>query len=107
MLVRLLAAIEPDQVKTAAIVGLGVLLVLAFVVMRFVQKLVLKLIVIGALVVAGAVVYTQRSSLDDCQRKLLSPQIEKDQGDRCVCGFAGFDITVPKCNDLLKEPQAG
>lgn len=104
---RSLAALEPDQVKTAALVGIGVVLVLCFVVMRFVQKMVLKLIVIAVLVAAGVLVYTQRSSLDDCQMRLRSPQLSKDPGDRCVCGFLGMDITVPKCNDLLKDPQAG
>jgi uncharacterized membrane protein len=104
---RLLAAIEPDQVKTYAIVGIAVLLVLAFLVMRFIQKMVLKLIIVGVLVAAGVFVYTQRSSLDDCQQKLRSPQLEKDPGERCVCGFAGFDITIPECNDLLKDAPTG
>ena len=104
---RTLAAIDPDQVKIGAIVGLGVFVVLAFLVMRFIQKMVLKLIIVLVLVAAGVVVYTQRSSLDECQQKLRSPQIEKDQGDRCVCGFLGMDITIPECNDLLKGNPPG
>ena len=90
---RLLAAIEPDQVKTGAIVAIAVLVVLAFLVMRFIQKMILKLVLIVAMVGGGVFLYSQRSDLDDCQR-----QVRDSLGRECVCGFAGFDITVPGCD---------
>lgn len=90
---RLLAAIEPDQLKTGAIVAIVVLVVLAFLVMRFIQKMVLKLIMVLVLVGAGVFLYSQRSSLDDCQT-----QVRDSLGRDCICGFAGFDVTVPGCD---------
>ena len=90
---RLLAAIEPDQVKNGAIAAIVVLAVLAFVVMRFIQKLVLKLIVIAALGGAGVFLYAQRESLDECQQK-----VRDSFGRECTCDFAGFEITVPGCD---------
>ena len=91
--VRLLAAIEPDQVKQAAVAVIVVLAVVAFLVMRFIQKMILKLVMIAALVGAGVFVYSQRSSLDDCQK-----QVRDSLGRDCICGFAGFDVTVPGCD---------
>ena len=90
---RLLAAIEADQVKQAAIAAIVVLGVLAFLVMRFVQKVLLRLVMVVVLVGAGVFLYSQRSDLDDCQK-----QVRNSLGRDCVCGFAGFDITVPGCD---------
>lgn len=85
--------IEPDQLKIAAIVVIAVLVLGAFLVMRFIQKLVLKLIMVLALVGAGVFVYTQRSDLDDCQRR-----VRDSLGRECICDFAGFEVTVPGCD---------
>lgn len=90
---RLLAAIEPDQVKQGAIAAIVVLAVFAFLVMRFIQKLLLKLVMVVVLVGAAVFLYSQRSDLDDCQK-----QVRDTLGGECVCGFAGFDITVPGCD---------
>lgn len=90
---RLLAAIEPDQVKQGAIAAIVVLAVFAFLVMRFIQKLLLKLVMVVVLVGAGVFLYSQRSDLDDCQK-----QVRDTLARECVCGFAGFDITVPGCD---------
>ena len=70
-----------------------VLAVLAFLVMRFIQKLILKLVMVLVLVGAGVFVYSQRSSLDDCQK-----QVRDSLGRECICSFAGFDVTVPGCD---------
>lgn len=90
---RLLAAIEPDQVKQAAVAVIVVLAVVAFLVMRFIQKLILKLVMVAVLVGAGGYLYSQRSSLDDCQK-----QVRDSLGRECVCTFASFEITVPGCD---------
>lgn len=91
-------SIEPDQLKTAAIVAIAAFVVVSFLVMRFIQKLVLKLLMIAVLVGAGVFLYTQRSDLDECQRRLRD-----SFGRECVCGFAGFDVTVPGCESLAPE----
>lgn len=90
---ELLAAIEPDQVKQGAVAAIVVLVVLGFLVMRFIQKMVLKLVMVVVLVGAGVFLYSQRSTLDDCQK-----QVRDSLGRDCVCTFAGFEITVPGCD---------
>lgn len=90
---RLFAAIEPDQVMQAAVAVIVVLVVVAFLAMRFIQKMVLKLVMVAALAGAGLFLYSQRSSLDDCQE-----QVRASVGRDCICGFAGFDLTVPGCD---------
>jgi len=94
--VELLAALEPDQLKTGALVALAVLAVIAFLVMRFIQKLVFKGILIVGLVVAGFGIYSQRDDLDECQRRVRSGEILLDDKP-CICDFAGFEVTVPRC----------
>ena len=90
---RLLAAIEPDQIKQGAVAVIVVLAVVAFLVMRFIQKMILKLVMVAVLVGAGVFLYSQRSSLDDCQK-----QVRDSLGRECTCGFAGFDVKVPGCD---------
>jgi hypothetical protein len=100
--VTVLAAIEPDQLKSAAIVAIVVLVVLAFLVMRFIQKLVLKLIMVVALVGAGLFVYTQRDSLDDCQKHVREVTVMTTE-DRCTCDFFGYEVKVPGCVALVPD----
>ena len=88
--------LDPDQVKTGAIVALAVLVVIAFLVMRFIQKLVFKAILIVGLVAVGVGIYSQRDALDECQRRVRSGEIVTDEKP-CKCDFAGFEITVPQC----------
>ena len=76
--------LDPDQVKTGAIVALAVLVVVAFLVMRFIQKMVLRVILLGGLVGLGVYVYAQREELKDCVPE-------------CACTFFGFDVKVDGC----------
>jgi undecaprenyl pyrophosphate phosphatase UppP len=100
--VRHLAAIEPDQLKTGAIVAIVVLGVLALLVMRFIQKMVLKLIMVIALVGAGIFVYAQRDDLDECQKHVRDVTIENVTDDeRCTCEFVGYEVKVPGCVALV------
>lgn len=89
--------IEPDQLKIAAIVALAVLVLFAFLLMRFIQKMVLRVIMIGVLLAAGVVVYTQRADLDDCQKHIRAEMTASSADVRCVCTFAGMNVTVPRC----------
>lgn len=91
-----LAALDPDQVKTGALVALAALAVIAFLVMRFIQKLIFRGILVIGLVVAGVGIYSQRDDLDECQRRVRSGEILVDD-EPCRCEFAGFEVTVPRC----------
>jgi hypothetical protein len=95
--VELPDSIEPDQLKTAAIAVIVVLALLAFVVMRFIQKMVLRVIMLGVLVAGGLFLYAQRDDLDECQRRVRSPNPFVPQDERCTCDFAGFEVKVPGC----------
>ena len=75
--------INPDNVRnTALAVGIGSL-VLIFLVLRFVQKLMMKAVMTGllALITFGAWYY--RADLGDCAKT-------------CECRILGQDIKVPK-----------
>jgi undecaprenyl pyrophosphate phosphatase UppP len=101
--VRLLAAVEPDQLKMGAIIAIVVLAVLALLVARFIQKLVLKLVMVLVLVGAGIFVYAQRDSLDECQRQVRAAPTLEDVSDpdaRCTCEFVGYEVKVPGCSAL-------
>ncbi|HYD09522.1 MAG TPA: hypothetical protein VEA78_05415 [Acidimicrobiales bacterium] len=84
-------SLDPDALKTIAIVVLVVLLVVAFLVMRFIQKMVLRVILLGAIVGVGVGVWVQRENLQDCVPE-------------CACEFFGMEVpleAIPGC-----EPQA-
>lgn len=93
--------IDPDQVKVAAVVLIAGLVLGAFLVMRFIQQLILKLAIVALLVVAGVFLYAQRDDLDECQQR-----VRDSLGRDCQCGFAGFDVTVPGC-DALRRSTGG
>ena len=106
----MLAAVEPDQLKTGAIVAIVVLVVLALLVARFIQKLVIKLVIIVVLVAAGLFLYAQRDDLDECQKQLrAAPTLADatDPNERCECTFAGYDVTVPACSALPGQGTDG
>jgi hypothetical protein len=77
-------SLDPDALRTIAIGALVVLLLVAFLVMRFIQKMVLRVILIGALVGFGVYVYYQRDTLKDCVPK-------------CACTFFGYTVQVEGC----------
>lgn len=84
-------SISPDDVRTTALVVAVLAVVLLLLVLRFVQKLMMKLtatVVLG-LVVLGAFYY--RGELADCAKT-------------CECRVLGIDVKIPK-GDL--PPNAG
>ena len=109
-IVTLLAAVEPDQLKMGAIIAIVVFGVLALLVARFIQKLVLKLVIVLALVGAGIFVYLQRDDLDECQRQLrAAPTIEdlRTPEERCTCEFVGYEVKVPGCEAAVSRATSG
>lgn len=75
-------SLGPDDLRTIAIGVLVVLLLVAFLVMRFIQKMVLRVILLGALVGLGVYVYYERDQLKECT-------------PGATCRFFGFDVQVP------------
>jgi hypothetical protein len=75
---------DPDTLRTVALVGIGALALLAFLVVRLVQKMVLRVILLGVVVGLGAYLWGQRAELEDCVPD-------------CSCTFAGFEVDVPGC----------
>jgi protein-S-isoprenylcysteine O-methyltransferase Ste14 len=104
--VRLLAAIEPDQLKQAAVAVLVVLGVVFVVVARFVTKIVSKLVLLALLALLAFGIWTQREDLDECQRRVRSGEILTDDNKPCACEVAGFDVTVPSCTPPPGVPQS-
>ena len=72
-------ALDPSDLRTVALVAMGVVVVLAFLVARMVQKMVLKVILFGILAGVGVYAWSERAALDDCRAD-------------CACSFAGFDV---------------
>jgi hypothetical protein len=77
-------SLDPSTLRTIALGALVVIAALAFLVVRFVQKMVLRVVLIGALAGLGLYVWSERASLDECRRT-------------CACSIAGFDVQVPGC----------
>ena len=81
-------SLDPSTLRTIALVAIGVIVVLAFLVMRMVQKMVLKVVFLGALAGIGVYLWSQRAELEQCRVD-------------CACSFAGFDIesdAIPGCS---------
>lgn len=75
-------SLDPDTLRTGALVVVGVIVVVAFLVMRMVQKMVLKVIFLGLLAGIGVFVWYERAELADCR-------------PGATCRVAGFDVQVP------------
>jgi hypothetical protein len=75
--------LDVDNVRTIALlVGLAALVV-AFMVIRFVQKMVVKLVATVLLVGLAALAWYQRADLGDCAKT-------------CECKLLGFTIETPR-----------
>jgi len=94
--VRLPDQISADELKTAAIVLVAAFVIASIVAMRYVQKMVFRVLILVALVGVGVFLYTQREDLDKCQK-----QLRQSDGQLCVCDFAGLSVTVPPCKTKL------
>lgn len=80
-------SLDPDALRTIAVVVLVALVVIAFLVMRFIQKMVLRVILLGALVGVGVGVWVQRDNLKECVPE-------------CACEFFGYEVSpdqIPGC----------
>ncbi len=75
-------SVDPDQLRTIVILVILAILVLMFLVARFVQKLVIKGAVLAVLAGLAVGLWVQRGDLADC-------------AETCECSLFGMDVEVP------------
>lgn len=75
--------ITPDNARWIALVAVAIVVVGMFLVVRFVQKLVLKAVLVGLLALVGLGLWVQRAELGDCV-------------ETCDCRLFLFDVEVPE-----------
>lgn len=84
----MLAATPAWFADNVAQISAGTLVVLTALVIRLVQKVVLRMVLLGVIVVVGLFVYVNRAPLKACAKT-------------CECEIAGKHITVPTCDPDL------
>jgi uncharacterized membrane protein len=78
--------LDVDNVRNVAL-GIGITgFVLAFLVIRFVQKMMIKLVATVLLVGIAALAWYQRADLGDCAKT-------------CECKLLGFTVETPRTDD--------
>jgi hypothetical protein len=82
MLAALPDWLDPQLLQWIILVVIAVLLYLMYVVVRFVHRVVLKLVLFGLLAGVGLSLWVQRNDLEDCART-------------CECSLYGQDVEVP------------
>jgi hypothetical protein len=70
-------------------IAVGTLLVLTFLVIRLVQKVMVRTVLLGLIALVGLVVYVNRAPLRACAQT-------------CECEIGGRHITVPTCQPDLE-----
>lgn len=74
--------LDPATLRSAAVVAVIVVVVLIVLALRFVQKVVLRVLIVAALVGLGAATWIQREQLTAC-------------GSTGACTFFGQEVQVP------------
>ncbi len=82
MLAALPDWLDPELLTWLILVVIAVLLYLMYVVVRFVQKVVLKVVLFALLAGIGLSLWVQRSDLEDCARS-------------CECSLYGQTVEIP------------
>jgi hypothetical protein len=78
-------SLDPDTLRAVSLGGIGVAVLAGLLVLRLVQRAVVRVVLLGVLVGLGAYLWSQRAALSDCVPE-------------CSCHFAGFDVDVPGCD---------
>ena len=76
--------LDPDALRNIGIGALVVIVLVAFIVLRFVQKMVFRVVLLGFLAGIGVFVWWERDNLQHCVPK-------------CSCSLAGYTVQVPNC----------
>lgn len=74
--------LDPETLKTIAIAALAVVVIGIFLTLRFIQKMVVRVVVVGVLIASGAGTWVQREELSSCR-------------STAACTFFGQDVQVP------------
>lgn len=85
----MLAAAPAWFADNVVAIAVGTLLVLTFLVLRMIQKTMLRGILLAAIAAVALFVYANRVELEACART-------------CECRLLDQDVTVPACNTNLK-----
>ena len=71
-----------DNLQWIALGVIVAMIVLMLLVLRFIQKLVLKGTLFGIFAIIGLIAWLERADLEDCARS-------------CECSVVGFDVKIP------------
>jgi hypothetical protein len=85
-----LSAVDPDLVKNVLTAGSFVPVVVALVLFKFVVSAVVRSIVIVVAIALGVIVFTQRSSVDDC----VDSFDREGASVEASCSILGFDFDL-------------
>jgi hypothetical protein len=75
--------LDSERLQWIALVALGVLVVLAVVVVRFVQKVAVKVVLLAVMAGAALLAWNARNELGNC-------------AETCACKVYGLEIHVPE-----------
>lgn len=87
-------ALTLDQAKTLAVVVAVALVVLALVSAWIMKTIAQKLALAAILALLAIVVWTQRSSLDECADKVRAEALTDAARIDTTCSFFGRDVTI-------------
>ena len=76
-------ALDADSLRWIILVVLCVVVVAMYLVIRFVQKMATRALLLIALAIVGVALFVERENLEDCV-------------DTCSCSLFGEDVTIPE-----------
>ncbi len=76
------SSLDPELLRTLLLVAIAVVLVTMVAVLRYVQKLITRFVMLVVLAAVGLSLWVQRADLQDCV-------------DTCSCRLYGVDIEIP------------
>ena len=71
-----------DNLRWIALAVIAAMVVMMLLVLRFIQKLMLKGALFGIFAIVGLIAWVERADLGDCART-------------CSCHVVGFDVKIP------------
>ena len=77
-------SLDPEALRNVAAGALVVQAILAFLVLRFVRKMVVRVVLLGAIAGLALFAWYQREELRECVPD-------------CACSFFGYDVQTPGC----------
>ncbi|MGA0194484.1 MAG: hypothetical protein ACO3LJ_03665 [Ilumatobacteraceae bacterium] len=80
----MLSSIDPDVVKNFLTAGSFIPLVIALILFKVAASLIVRSVLVVVAVALGLVVFTQRSSIDDCV----------ESSGAVSCSILGFDVDL-------------